>query len=100
MSNTPKPTVGRTVHFQRTADGPPEAAIVSAVHQDGTVSLHAAWNNAGHPWKLEQRIPHADKPTPGAWNWPPQVPAPAAEDSESESDKGDKGNKGGHRHGK
>uniref|UniRef100_A0AAU8GP33 Uncharacterized protein n=1 Tax=Mycobacterium phage Pharb TaxID=3136626 RepID=A0AAU8GP33_9VIRU len=70
------PTVGRIVHYQlflTTPDEePPRAAIVTAVHADGTVNLFV-FGQTGETLALEN-VDHAcnDDPIGGCWNWPPR----------------------------
>lgn len=68
------PYVGQTVHYQSygTLNGEylpePRAAIVTEVEDDGTVGL-AVLNPSG--LFFQRRLPHAEEPTPGHWNYIP-----------------------------
>lgn len=76
----PKPSVGRTVHYQSygTPGGEyksePRAAIITATmpDTDDVVSL-CILNPTG--FFFPEHVGHAenDVPTPGRWNWPPRV---------------------------
>lgn len=82
MPVTQTPSVGRIVHFQTygTPGGEypsaPIAAIVTAVQdvapplENGglCVDLFAMYPNG-----TSHKVPFADQPTPGHWNWPPRV---------------------------
>ena len=73
----PQPTVGRIVHYQSygTPGGEflpaPRAAIVAEVHEGGEVTVVVL----NHTGLFFNRVPFADAPTPGHWNWPPRVGA-------------------------
>lgn len=64
-----RPTVGRIVHYTNLGDKdgrfPPEtqAAIITGVNEDGTVTLHI----------FMPCVPFSEEPlTRGHWNWPPR----------------------------
>ncbi|QTF82003.1 hypothetical protein SEA_FEFFERHEAD_2 [Mycobacterium phage Fefferhead] len=71
------PTVGRIVHYQpfftTHYEDQPRAALVTAVHADGTVNLFV-YGPTGETLALEN-VRHAcnDDPTEGRWNWPPRA---------------------------
>ncbi|WP_218001346.1 hypothetical protein [Nocardia niigatensis] len=70
------PTVGRNVHYQSygTPGGEylpePRAAVITTVGEGGVVGL-AVLNPTG--MFFNERVPFAEEPTPGHWNWPPRV---------------------------
>lgn len=72
----PVPSVGRIVHYQ--AYGTPggefkslaRAAIITEVHEGGVCSV-TVFNPTG---LFFNKVPFAEVPTPGHWNWPPYVP--------------------------
>ena len=76
-----KPTVGRIVHYTNLGDKDPcanawsrgcpgtQAALITAVHEDGTVSLHIFYE-AGHFDMFD--VPYSDAPKRGHWHWPPR----------------------------
>lgn len=69
-----KPTIGRIVHY--TSEAQPDtvsAALVTFVDPGGVTSLAVFSTNGMYYLEL---APHADKPTPGHWNWPPREPTP------------------------
>lgn len=76
MAPEQKPTVARIVHYQSygTPGGEylsePRAAVVTEIGENGEVGL-AILNPTG--MFFTRRVPFADKPTPGCWNWPPRV---------------------------
>lgn len=77
-----KPSIGRIVHYQAygTPGGEyasvPRAAVITQVHEasDGAdvpdVGL-CVLNPTGQFFNV--RVPYADPPKPGCWNWPPRV---------------------------
>jgi hypothetical protein len=75
-----QPTIGRIVHFE--SERGPQAAIVTAVNEDGTVDVTVfsggQRNQCGS--HMETHVsgggPDCDTPTPGCWNWPPRDPVP------------------------
>ncbi len=75
-----KPSVGRIVHYQSygTPKGEfkslPRAAVISAVHENGTVDV-VVFNPEGLFFNkgLSMGGPDGTVPTPGCWNWPPRV---------------------------
>lgn len=72
----PRPSIGRVVHYHSygTPGGEyqpePRAAIITAVHQDGDVSL-CILNPTG--MFFNQDVPFSTTPQPGHWTWPPRV---------------------------
>lgn len=75
------PTVGRIVHYQSygTPGGEyqpePRAAIVTQVTGLATatgqfVSLLVLYPNGS---SNKAKVPYAEEPTPGHWNWPPRT---------------------------
>lgn len=81
MQQTPKPTVGRTVHYHSfgTPGGEfkplPRAAIITETHaenpdipDDGTVAV-CVLNPGG---VFFNRVSFSETPKPGHWNWPPR----------------------------
>lgn len=73
----PLPTVGRIVHYQSygTPGGEylpePRAAIITQVSDDvrGEVGLMVMSPTGTF---FNTKVPFADVPTPGHWNWPPR----------------------------
>lgn len=67
------PTIGRIVHYHSygTPGGEhqpePRAAIITAVGEEGAVSL-AVLNPTG--MFFNQDVPNSSKATPGHWTWP------------------------------
>lgn len=74
----PAPSVGRIVHYQSygTPGGEylpePRAAIITTVAEDPTVYVGLAVLNPTGMF-FNERVPYAETPTPGHWNWPPRV---------------------------
>lgn len=74
---TPRPTVGRIVHYYPTnaerdeevPKGEPLAAIVVQVKPMTVLRVFAAFQ--GQEWDCTPE--YADQPTPGHWSWPPRV---------------------------
>ena len=70
------PFIAQMVHYQSygTPAGEylsePRAAIVTEVEEDGAVGL-AVLNPSG--LFFQRRIPHAEEPTPGHWNFIPDA---------------------------
>lgn len=75
-TSTPKPTVGRVVHYHSygTPGGEylPEAraAIVTGVLPSGAVSL-AVLNPTG--LFFAPSVEFSEEPAPGCWSWPPRA---------------------------
>ncbi|MGI5216253.1 hypothetical protein [Nocardia sp. CA-290969] len=72
-----KPSISRDVHYQTygTPGGEflpaPTAAKITHVHEDGsTVDLFVMYRDGT---SNKAKIPFAEVPTPGHWNWPPRV---------------------------
>ncbi|WP_043654390.1 hypothetical protein [Nocardia thailandica] len=71
-----KPSISRDVHYQTfgTPGGEhlpePVAAKVTHVYGDDTVDLFVIYRNGT---SHKERVPFAETPTPGHWNWPPRV---------------------------
>lgn len=69
-----KPTVGRTVHYQRygTPGGEhqskPSPAIIVEVFENDECQLFVMNPNGVY----FNRTPYSDTPRPGHWNWPPR----------------------------
>lgn len=69
-----KPTVGRIVHYTNLGDRdgkyPPsvQAAIVTGLNDDGTVSLHVLLPSAEFTEE-----PAGSEGARGRWSWPPRV---------------------------
>lgn len=68
---TPKPTVGRIVHYIARHDGSTWAAIVTRDNRDGTVDLTAFPPGGQPPMPLEY-VMHTTTGVPGSWSWPPR----------------------------
>ena len=70
---TMRPTKCRNVHYHapQLANGLIDtyAAIVTNVHEDGTVDLVTFGSNSMY---FQHKVPHAELPTPGHWSWPPR----------------------------
>jgi hypothetical protein len=67
-----KPTVGRIVHYSPSDlyfRGETWAAIVTAVHEDGSVNI-CAFSKKGDPTPLS-KVCEGDRP--GTWSWPLRV---------------------------
>lgn len=72
------PSIGRIVHYQSfgTPGGEylpePRAAIITGVHPSDAalVADLTIFNPEG--FHQPRRVPYADTPTPGHWNWPPR----------------------------
>jgi len=74
-----KPTIGRTVHFRGAnrdgSAGDVYAAIITAVHENGTVDLVTFGPNSVY---FQHNVPQDDhpqsaEPLAGCWSWPPRV---------------------------
>lgn len=73
---TPKPTVGRIVHYYRTGDTEllcPMAAIVTGVSVDDAVWV-TVFETCAPPTSLGKAVPFSTGPAPGCWTWPPRAP--------------------------
>lgn len=73
-----KPSIGRTVHYQRygTPGGEyksePSAAIITEVVNEDTGIVHmTVLNPTGLHFNRD--VPYSEVPKPGHWNWPPRV---------------------------
>jgi hypothetical protein len=65
-----KPTIGRTVHFL-TEEGETLPAVVTQVHEDGTVNLRAFTNNDfSPPAILIKNVSEGNNDR--QWSWPPR----------------------------
>lgn len=69
------PTVGRVVHYGTT----PQAAIVTAVHSDGRVTLRV-FTSDGDIEFAARRVEFSPVPRMLCWSWPPR-PARAGADA-------------------
>ena len=83
-----RPSVGRIVHFYDGSTADPQAAIVTAVNGTHDVCL-TVFAMDRLPYELAAvvpgsftpprrrynvgRVPVSEKPTPGAWCWPPRT---------------------------
>ena len=72
-----KPSIGRIVHYTNLGDAdgkfPPEAqaAIITGVHENGTVSLHIFYKTGQFDLPA---VNFSEEPMKrGHWNWPPRV---------------------------
>lgn len=69
---SPKPTIGRIVHYHPNPGEPPEAALVIAVHSDTTVNLQVC--NAAGTWSTKSSVPvYAEGQAGQFWAWPPRA---------------------------
>lgn len=74
-----KPSVGRIVHYYDglTAKEPPNAAIVCAINDNGTVDLYVLpphiWKDEHDRAHYEENVPYSETPKIGCWTWPPRV---------------------------
>lgn len=68
-----KPSVGRVVHYTRTAGEAPWAAIVTVVHTaDGDVDLKLFPPPGSIGATDETRVPYDPDLGPRSWSWPPR----------------------------
>ena len=73
---THSPSIGRIVHYTNLGDKdgkyPPEtqAAIITGVNVDGTVSLHIFYRTG--QFDMPSVLYHADGAR-GCWHWPPRT---------------------------
>ncbi len=71
-----KPSIGRTVHYQRYGSpggehkAEPSPAVITQVHADGTTCQLFVMNPNGLYFNT---TPYSEEPKPGHWNWPPKV---------------------------
>lgn len=75
QDRSPKPTVGRIVHFQQ-PEGPTRfseraAMIVQVLPVPGYVDLLVYHHNGDT--ELRRAVQYTRRPTWSCWNWPPRV---------------------------
>lgn len=69
QAKTPKPSVGRIVHYATDPAGEPRAAIITDVVDDSLVSLTVFNALGAHP---VEDVEFSEEYAPGRWSWPPR----------------------------